>query len=407
MTLAVELDDLESAWRTWVRGPIAGSGALAERIGLGGSARLELRAAAAGESWRVGGNAVVTDATATIDDGGEVRGLELELPFDLLVREGPGGLEVAPPAGSGEELRGSLRFDRLRAGGLEVAPVDAALAVRGDRVALGDRLRMPLFDGTVGLDSLALSGLLGDEPALEADVSVVDLDLRAATEALGLFPLEGRVDARFPRVRLSDGRLETDVEGVAAVFGGRVEITEVEASELFGSFPRLELSARFEEIQLGQVTRTLEFGEITGIVEGEVSDLELVGGTPVRFDAWLRSVPTRGVPQRVSIGAINNIALLGTGADVGVLQRGIRRLFDSYPYRGLGIELSLQRDDFLLRGLERRGDRELFLKGRWPLRLDIVNVKPGTRVSFSTMMRRIGNLEIQRSGSGAAPESGR
>ncbi|HVS62682.1 MAG TPA: hypothetical protein VMT85_04155 [Thermoanaerobaculia bacterium] len=402
MELTLDLDDLGEAWRAWVRDPLEGSGTIAEEIRLDGSARLELQGSSAGEAWRVGGSLEVSQTAATLDDDAEVRGLAIDLPLDLLVRRGAEGLEVSPPAAGAGELEGSLRFDRLRAGGVEVTPVDAALAVRGDRLALRDRLRVPLFGGVVGLDALSISGLLGAEPALEADVSAVDVDLMAATEAMGLFPLEGELNARFPRVRLAGGRLETEVEGVAAVFGGRVEVTELEGSDLFESFPRLEISARFEDIHLSQVTRTLEFGEITGLVRGEVEDLELVGGTPVRFNARLRSMPTEGVEQRVSIRAINNIALLGTGSDVSVLQRGIRRLFDSYPYRALGIELSLRRDDFLLRGLERRGERELFLKGRWPLRLDIVNVKPGTRVSFSTMMRRLGNLEIERGGGGAA-----
>ncbi len=54
----------------------------------------------------------------------------------------------------------------------------------------------------------------------------------------------------------------------------------------------------------------------------------------------------------------------------------------------------LDEDRFLLRGLERRGDRELFLRGTSPFRLDVVNVDPGTTVSFRTMVDRLRNLDF-------------
>jgi hypothetical protein len=401
--VTVEAADLESAWRTWVREPVAGSGALAERIGLAGRARVELAAAREGDLWDLEGEVELDDAVVTVGEDSELRGLFLALPLDLELRRGADGRVEA----RGPETSGALRFTRLRAGGLEVAPVDATLTLEGERVSLRERLSVPLFAGVVELDAVALEGLLAGRPAFEADVQVSGLDLRQATEAFGLFPLEGRVDARFPRVRVGEGRLETDVEGSVAIFGGRAEVTELTGSDLFDPFPHLQLSARLHDIDLSELTRTLEFGEITGIAMGEIEDLELVGGTPVRFEGWLRSVPERRVKRRVSIRAVNNLARLGTGADVGVLQRGIRKLFDSYPYQSLGLSLALHQDDFLLRGLERRGDKELFLKGRWPLRLDIVNVEPGTRVSFTTMMRRIGNLEIRRGAPEPASESPR
>ena len=56
--------------------------------------------------------------------------------------------------------------------------------------------------------------------------------------------------------------------------------------------------------------------------------------------------------------------------------------------------MSLANDHFLLRGLERRGDQELFVKGRFPLRLDVVNVEPGMTVSFRTMIERLRTLDV-------------
>jgi hypothetical protein len=105
-------------------------------------------------------------------------------------------------------------------------------------------------------------------------------------------------------------------------------------------------------------------------------------------------VPRKGVPRRISLKAVNNIAIVGTGSGLGFLDRGLRRFISSYAYQSIGIEMALSNDHFLLRGLEQRGDQELFVKGRFPLRLDVVNVQPGMTVSFRTMIQRLRTLDV-------------
>jgi hypothetical protein len=56
--------------------------------------------------------------------------------------------------------------------------------------------------------------------------------------------------------------------------------------------------------------------------------------------------------------------------------------------------MSLENDVFLLRGLARRGDRELLLKGRLPFPIDVVNVQPGRTVSFRSMLERVRSLDF-------------
>ncbi len=135
---------------------------------------------------------------------------------------------------------------------------------------------------------------------------------------------------------------------------------------------------------------------MTGFVDGRLNDLELFGTTPVRFSGWIASVDKPRVKRTISLRAVSNVAQLAGGGGVSTLQRGLYRFLDRYTYRSLGAAMVLSRDHFLVRGLERRGDKELFVKGRPPFAIDMVNVEPGRTVSFSTMLDRIGNLEIQR-----------
>jgi hypothetical protein len=185
-----------------------------------------------------------------------------------------------------------------------------------------------------------------------------------------------------------------DGTGELSIFGGTVTMRGITGSDLLTRYPRLKFSADWREIDLAQVTRTFDFGTMTGIVEGELVDCEIFRDVPIRFRGRLQSVPHEGVKQRISLEAVNNIAIVGTGSGLGFLDRGLRRFIDSYAYRGIGIEMALAQDRFLLRGLEQRGDRELFVKGRFPLRLDVVNVDPGMTVSFRTMIQRLRSLDV-------------
>ena len=117
-----------------------------------------------------------------------------------------------------------------------------------------------------------------------------------------------------------------------------------------------------------------------------ISDAILKG----RFE----TVERKGVPRSISVKAVNNIAILGTGQSAGFLDRGITRFFDRYTYSRLGVEMSLAQDVFLLRGLESRRGKELFLKGRLPFPIDVVNAQPGRTVSFQTMLRRLRSLDF-------------
>ena len=159
-------------------------------------------------------------------------------------------------------------------------------------------------------------------------------------------------------------------------------------------FPKLTLSAEFEDLDLGRFTRRIDFGEMTGILEGRSTGCELFRGIPVRCRAYFETVRRQGVPRTVDVKAINNLTILGTGAGLGFLDRGIQRFFKRYTYDRLGVDVGLDQDVLLLRGLERRGERELFLRGRLPFRIDVVNAQPGKTVSFQTMLRRLKSLEF-------------
>jgi hypothetical protein len=188
------------------------------------------------------------------------------------------------------------------------------------------------------------------------------------------------------------------------LFGGTVRLAEISGQDVLTRFPKLQLSATFEGIDLVRLTKVFDFGEISGVVAGHVKDLRLFRGVPVSFDAEIHSVPTEGVRQYVNVKAVRNLTILGTGAGISPLDRGPQRFFDKYTYAAIGISMKLENDVFMLRGTAgAKGDRELFVRGRLPFPINIVNAQPGKTVSFSSMVERLKSVDF--SAASSAPKS--
>lgn len=323
-----------------------------------------------------------------------VRGLEADLPFSL-VRGGSSGWR-----GGGPERKGELSFDSGAVRGVRLPGVRSPVRVRGTRFAVSEPVELAVAGGKALLRGLEVEPGLGRPAAARAEVELDGLELARLTEAAGLPRLEGRITGRFPGLTLEGSRVRVDGGGRIDVFGGTVRIEDIAGEEVLSAYPRLRFSAKLEDIDLASVTRTFAFGEMTGLVEGYVRDCVLVGGVPVEFEAELRTVERSGVPRTIGVKAINNLAILGTGGEVSVLDRGLHRFLDRYTYDRLGIRAVLEDDRFLLRGLEHEGDEELFLEGRFPLPIDIVNARPGQTIGFRSMLERLRRIDFSAATTG-------
>jgi len=402
--LAYELDfevaDLEATHRRHLREVLAER---FDRLELGGRLAAHLSGtvrpaadAGADAGWSVEGVVEVADFRWR-SGGGEavVRGFDLSLPLDLHRPAGGDGSDDDDDGElTGSRRRGRLRFERIRLRELSLPAVDSVLWVEADSVGIEEPVELPVAEGRVIFERLSLRRLLAPDRHLLSGLRLAGLSLERISEDLGVFPLEGALEGHLPQVRLSADELRVEGGGQFSVFGGTVEVGDISGREILTPFPRLTFSADLREIDLGQLTRRIEFGEMTGILSGTVTDCEIFRDVPVRCEATFRTVDRPGVRTTVDVKAIENLTILGTGQGTNVLDRGLRRFLDRYTYRSLGVYLRLRGDELLLRGLEERGDKELFLKGRFPFPIDVVNARPGQTVSFQTMQRRLQSVDL-------------
>lgn len=324
----------------------------------------------------------------------EVENLRLDLPFDLALKDVTEQKDATKQRWEGPSLEGRLSFDRFRLGQRQLTASDTTLAIVADGVALVEPLTSDFFGGTLTLESLGLARLLSDHPVLESGLRWTSLQIDQLSELLGWVPLGGTLDGYLPRLRLTGGELEVDGIGEVRLFGGSATVSDISGSDILGRYPKLTFSADIRDIDLEQLTRRFDFGVMTGILEGSLATCQLFRGVPTRCVASLEAVRRKGQRQTIGVRAVENLTRLASGQQTDAFRGGFLRFFHTFPFAGFGLNAQLDGDVLLLRGLEQRGDRELFLRGRWPLRLDIVNARPGVAMSFQSLLNRLRNLDL-------------
>jgi hypothetical protein len=319
-------------------------------------------------SWRRGRVAVASP---------ELRIDEVALDLPLRIRSGDATADE----------RGSAKLAGLSVGGVPVAPLALALVAGRDRLALAEPARTSAAGGEVVLTELAATDLIAPTRILTLGLRATGLRLAPLATALGLPAFGGTFTAALPRVRLAGGTLETEGEIVTSVFGGTVRLERLRAEDIGSGVATISLDATCESISLGDLTEVLDLGHVSGVARGGVKSLEVQAGAPVRFEAWMETVKTPGVPQRISVDAIRSLSILG-GSGGDPFSSGVLSFFDEYGYAKLGFHCSLDGDRLTLEGVEQRDGKDYLVVGSLlPPRVDVVS---HTRtIAFSEMVSRL------------------
>ncbi len=361
---------------------------------LDGAAALELQGSfqntAGGLEGDVRGLLQLERARVTTESM-DLQGMDLNLPIDLRMSRSGGDI-----VWSGGQRQGSFRLGRSTVGELQLPVIESELDVRADSVILSRPLEINLLGGTVEMTKLTLRDLAQPGRFAETALSMRGLSLAKITANSGLPVLEGQLNGELPKVSIAGQVLKVSGGGTLQLLGGEVAIRDISGSEIFTPFPELRLSADIRRLSLERLTETFDFGRVTGLISGQIDDCELFRGVPTAFRASFHTVPEQGVKQTVDVKAVKNLTILGTGQGTNIFDQGIQRFLSSYRYSALGVDVTLRNDVLLLKGLERRGEKELFLKGGFPFGIDIVNARPGQTVSFQTMVGRLKSLDFDR-----------
>ena len=139
-------------------------------------------------------------------------------------------------------------------------------------------------------------------------------------------------------------------------------------------------SAEVKHLDLGKMSNTYrEWGNITGIINGNIQEFKIAAGEPSSFDIEIKTENYPGIKQTVSTKFLKNF-VPGIGKVLDKVG------FTNYKYAVMGLHAHLENDYVKLRGAVRKDGKELFMKGAGMKRLEIVFPNVDKKVPFKTFL---------------------
>ncbi|MEN6561476.1 MAG: hypothetical protein ABFD52_11940 [Acidobacteriota bacterium] len=364
------------------------------RMKLGGRLAAAFDIRKSGGALSVGGRIKLADASIARATGQEfLAGVAADVP--VLYESGPAAAN--PPAlSSGAPLpeAGFFRVGGLRTPFVSLENVDIALRAGPNALGL-EPLALDLFGGRLelGRTTFRLDPASGSLRGV-GSLALRDIDISRFPIASPQFKLTGKVQAEFPRLDISSRKIAISGRGEASIFGGQVVLRDLAVSDPFAPGRSISLNVDLVDLDLKKLTDEVPFGEVTGVVRGEVRDLVLSYGQPERFFFQIESVPRKGVPQTFSLKAVDNLTVLSSGEKASGGTGGFwMRFIRGFRYQKLGIVSTLRNDTFTLNGTIHEGGVEYLVKKPPLFGINVVNREPGKKISFKDMtgrLRRIG-----------------
>ncbi|MBI4826471.1 MAG: hypothetical protein HY807_08625 [Nitrospirae bacterium] len=351
------------------------------RLKVSGRSSTSLNVKGTKESFTLNGDLRVEDMNISAGPKESyIRGVQISLPVNLSYPE---------PLHEGEvEKFGTILIKDLSWPALKLNDIVISPSLWQNDIVFRDDIKIRLFGGNVVLKNISYGSIFGKTQQLLLSIDIQDIDLEKAGTALALPKFSGSLSGSIPKARFSGNTLFTEGEMALELFGGRLRIHDLSADNVFSPAPSFKAGMKFSEIDLGKLTATFDFGHISGIMRGEISELVIVNGEAEHFRASLETYKKKGVRQKISVEALKKISILGTGTSTSILDRGIYQLFKEYGYEKIGFSAYLKNDNLQLFGIEDGGGRRYLVKGSLlPPKVNVINFNQN--ISFKEMVGRL------------------
>lgn len=272
--------------------------------------------------------------------------------------------------------------------GLAFGPARLPFASQGGELRVTEPVGLPLLGGQARFGDISIRPPT-DAHGLEIQfgLSLDKLDIAQLSKALDWPAFTGQLSGSIPRARYANDRLDFDGGLDMHLFNGRVQVSSLSMERPFGVAPTLTSDIAIDDLDLESVTGVFGFGSITGALDGHINGLRLVDWQPVAFDAELHTQRKRGLRQRISQRAVQNISSVGDASFVGTLQGRLIGLFDDFGYKRIGIACRLVDEVCTMDGLGSAGQGFIIVEGAGLPRLTVVGFN--RRVDWPTLLERL------------------
>ncbi|MEJ2223120.1 MAG: hypothetical protein P8X80_20250, partial [Desulfobacterales bacterium] len=265
-----------------------------------------------------------------------------------------------------------------------------------NRMSVKSPTKIQVPGGDLRMGSVQIEKLFSPDLAIHTRLEFDDIKLQPLLSKIWTRPIKGTLTGRLNSIRYENHNITTQGELKVDVFQGNIILSDLGASGIFTSAPVYKLNVKWKDLLLSEMTTDTAFGTIEGVLEGQVRDVEIAYGQPQRFNLLLETVKTKGVSQKISVKAVENIAQIGGGQSPFIgLAGAFASIFKKFPYEKIGIRASLENDVFTVNGIIREGGTEYLVKRGSFSGVNIVNQNPDNRVSFKDMVKRIKRISAK------------
>ena len=296
-------------------------------------------------------------------------------------------------------LKGRLSIQSAMVPFLPEQPLKLPLDIGPNRISVLSPTMIKVPGGDLNLGSVYVNHLFGPDLSVQTRLAFDDIQLEPLLSKIWARPLKGSLTGSLDPVRYENHTIYSRGELNAKAFGGSIIFSGLGASGIFTPAPVFKFNARWKDLLLSEMTTGTAFGKIEGVLAGDLRNVEMAYGQPQRFNLLLETMRKKGIPQKISVKAVENIAQIGGGQNPFMgLAGAFASFFKTFPYEKIGIRASLENDVFTIHGTIKDKGVEYFVKRGAFSGVNIVNQNPDNRISFKDMVNR-----IKRIGAGGGP----
>jgi len=245
---------------------------------------------------------------------------------------------------------------------------------------------LPILDGELQLSEFSLIRPEFDNTQWSFAGELSPISMEALSSALEWPTLHGKLSGVIPKVSYHNQQVQMEGALIMKVFDGTTVLQNLKLDHAFGSLPQLYADVELTNLDLETLTKTFEFGKITGKLDGQLNQLRLSNWQPVAFDAQFYTPEGDNSRHRISQKAVDSLSKLG-GAS-GVLQRSFLRFFEDFSYQRLGLSCKLTNDVCQMAGVSEAEQGYYIVKGGGlPPRINVVGYT--RRVGWTDLLERL------------------
>jgi len=392
LSIDIPRTSLKQIFHHFVLEPFQAEKPFLTALNIEGDISGNLKLKESGADWMITGDMMWREGEiSSVEKGLSFQGIHLDLPLLYQSRKGINDKKTA---------NGKLSIQSMNLPLLPRQPITLKFDVNPNQLSVRSPTILKVPGGSIQIGPIEMRHIYSPQPSIETSLIVNPVKINPLLSKIWAHSIQGTIEGELDRIYLEKGILNSHGELRAEVFDGKILFSDLSASGNFTSAPVFKLNARWKDLNLAMITKGTPFGEIEGVLNGHIRDLDIAYGQPQKFDLLLETVKKRGISQKISVKAVDSIAQIGGGQTPFIGLAGIyTSFFKEFPYKKIGVYATLENDVFRVNGTIREGGKEYLVKRSRFSGINVINQNPDNRISFKDMVKRIKRVGKRSAGS--------